>query len=411
MLFVLKRAAYHNMVTINLWLLIPTLICILYMYIQTVGSALSPNINVTNSFVEPTAEKSIASISANPELTRVALMRYSTYVLVFWLAFLFNSKIQDAIKQLRLFVYFGFLFSFYGVVNYFSGNQYILWIPKWVYTQNLTSVFVNHNTYATFCGFLVVCSIMCLLHSLGQLKSISLKEVALIPKNRATQIYLLLLSLFTNLTALLLTHSRGGLLALIMGIITIGIFTFKNKNKNRRLLLALSALVLTLLIITVLISGSVTLERLYGTSSDKSLRDEVYISTIHGILDAPFLGWGYGTFEETFRAFYKEEFSYFNWDKAHNIYLEVIFEIGIIFGILFFLPFLTLGVIFWESVKLRRSRRIFSILGLSILVLSATHAFVDFSHQIPAIAIGFSWIMGVCYSQCSSPQKVAYRHD
>jgi len=59
---------------------------------------------------------------------------------------------------------------------------------------------------------------------------------------------------------------------------------------------------------------------------------------------------------------------------------------------------------FTRAVVNKRRKYMLPALGISILGLSAVHALVDFSHQIPAIAIFFSWIMGVTLTH-SNPKK------
>lgn len=69
------------------------------------------------------------------------------------------------------------------------------------------------------------------------------------------------------------------------------------------------------------------LKRIDRMSVDGNARLEVYGLAVEAIGDNPLLGFGYGTFADSFRL-YRNDNLYANFDKAHNTYLENIFELG-----------------------------------------------------------------------------------
>jgi len=87
------------------------------------------------------------------------------------------------------------------------------------------------------------------------------------------------------------------------------------------------------------------------------------------------------------------------WDKAHNSYLELAFEIGIpatiaIVGIFFWL----VGVFIFGLVR-RRRRRVFAAMGLSITALVGVHALFDFSLQIPGFTVCYVMLASIAWAQ------------
>ena len=59
----------------------------------------------------------------------------------------------------------------------------------------------------------------------------------------------------------------------------------------------------------------------------------VYMIIAHSLLDAPFLGFGYGTFADVFPMYRDQSISPLGvWDMAHNTYLEVLQGLGLLFG-------------------------------------------------------------------------------
>jgi len=344
------------------------------------------------------------SITIHPYLTFDALTKYLSYIIVFWCAMVTSRSRQTAWRMIELVAYAGLLYATYGIIEYFTGNSKILWHEKWAYHNSLTSVFVNRNTYATFTGMVALCATSVLWRLSYRLDGRPLRSVLFSERRLFWRLYLMSLCLISNLAALFLTHSRGGFLATAFGFtVFIGIVLAKQKRISLSFLLGLIAVII-ILSFSIIFSGEVTFARLASTSFETSIRDDVYGSILEGVWASPILGWGFGTFEESFQAFVSEKLGVYNWDKAHNTYLEVIFELGIIFGCFFFMPFILICQQFTRAVVNKRRKYMLPALGISILGLSAVHALVDFSHQIPAIAIFFSWIMGVTLTH-SNPKK------
>jgi O-antigen ligase len=101
-------------------------------------------------------------------------------------------------------------------------------------------------------------------------------------------------------------------------------------------------------------------------------------------------GSGFGSFRDVFRH-YMPRGDVAIWQQAHNDYLEVLLEGGLVAGVLL----LWLVALFWLRVlrtPALRSRKgldleyVGMLLGLLTLSL---HAFIDFNHQIPADALLF----------------------
>lgn len=339
------------------------------------------------------------SISVNPNDTQTALMRLMAYGGIFWLAFSLSGNGTSTWKQIRLFTYASLIYAAYGIIVYFSGNETILWYQKWAYFDALTSTFVNRNSYATFAGLGVLSALACLIRELSNLRISSFKDLTGTPTQQLRRLYYIILALLLTSTALLLTHSRGGVLACSSGIIVFLFGMAAIKRGTKLMLTAVAITCFSILSFTLVLSGSHIFDRLLATSFDNALRDEVYLLVLRGIDASPILGWGYGTFEEAFRLFYSHEIGIWNWDKAHNSYIELIFELGWPFSLLFFLIFLVFIVQLLRGVYVRKRNRDLPLLGLGILTLSAVHAFVDFSHQIPAVAAIFAWLLGLTLAQ------------
>ena len=147
-----------------------------------------------------------------------------------------------------------------------------------------------------------------------------------------------------------------------------------------------------------------TAKRLMATDVEHEQRLKVYELTLDAIEAAPLMGTGYGSFREAFAFSRTQDIRAFYF-KAHNTYLENALELGIPAALA--LVGVIAGLVLMNLRGLRRRRRdaIYPCLGASATVLVAAHSIPDFSLQIPAVAITYSFIMGICCAQSWSSRR------
>ena len=146
-----------------------------------------------------------------------------------------------------------------------------------------------------------------------------------------------------------------------------------------------------------------------SVSSDAEGRINVYELTSNAVKDSPWTGFGYGAFQEGFRLYRSEETTGI-FDKTHNTYLENSFELGIPAVVSLLLALIGMAFITARGVFKRRRDWLYPATGIAAITLVAIHSFVDFSLQIPAVAIVFSAIMGAALAQATSPNAVNVLH-
>jgi len=113
------------------------------------------------------------------------------------------------------------------------------------------------------------------------------------------------------------------------------------------------------------------------------------------------LGYGYGTFSDSFRLYDLNE-EPFHYDRAHNTWLENTFELGIPAALALYLSLTGLAWICLRGVNHRHRDWVYPATGVAASVLVGLHATVDFSLQLPAIAILYAAIMGIAFAQSYS---------
>ena len=134
-----------------------------------------------------------------------------------------------------------------------------------------------------------------------------------LPEDREDQIERFILQVWNPLTAILLmttalilTHSRGGFISTLAGGLVL-LFFFKKRQgaQSVKSRVAFGGAVLVAIIAFVLTS-EVLLKRIDQLTVDSQSRLTVYGITVEAIGDNPLLGFGYGTFTDSFRL-YRDE--------------------------------------------------------------------------------------------------------
>ena len=346
----------------------------------------------------------LAPISLSPGDTRGALLRLLAYGAIFWLVLQGARDGRRADRAVGAIAIASGLYSAYGVAVVLSGNEAILWFDKWAYLDTVTSTFVNRNSFATYCGLGILCALAYLFRALNRIAidQSSLKRfVGDLLGGMTPWIMGAMAAVPLNLAGLFLTQSRAGILssALALVVFLVGL-SFKLRAR-RLAALVFSGLTLLAALYYFAVSGAGFIERLetlIGSDLAGNARLIVYRATIGGILESPWLGVGYGTFEDFFRTLRSPEMPG-RFIKAHNTYLENALELGIPAATSLVLAIALLARRALSGIRRQRSAFVYGWMGFCATVLVGCHALVDFSLQIPAVAVTFATILAVGCSQ------------
>jgi O-antigen ligase len=204
--------------------------------------------------------------------------------------------------------------------------------------------------------------------------------------------------------AVILTASRGGIIATGLGVIVWGALTFGRTQRasiERRMIMILGTAVVAGVFATF---GDTFFGKLAEAGLGDPSRIEVYIITFRSILDAPLLGYGYGTFADIFPMFRDRAIDVFGvWQQAHNTYLEVFQGLGLIFGSVLVA---SVVLLVWKCFKGAMVRQQITVpcIATGVAFLVGIHAMVDFSLQMQAVALTFMAILGAGVAQSTSSQ-------
>ncbi len=162
------------------------------------------------------------SVSLNPFATRTALVRLLAYAGVFWLSLQYCRSPRRAWQAIYALAIAGLVYSVYGLIVEFSGTKMILWYDKNSYRDDLTSTFVNRNSYATYAGLTLICASGLLVKIMSENFGAYAgwrEGLRRLLDHVAARASILVVAWITILTALLLTHSRGGFVSAFLGLL------------------------------------------------------------------------------------------------------------------------------------------------------------------------------------------------
>ncbi len=349
------------------------------------------------------------TISLDPRATLDALMRLLAYAGVFWLAVQLGRDSRRARAAVWTVALAGLAYALYGLVIELGHFDRILWYRRWAYPGSLTSTFVNRNSFATYAGLALVVVVGLALEQLRRAPPIATRAgLRWAVQGLGGRFGFLLGMALAIGTALLLTDSRGGMVAAFVGLAALALaFALRRGARPGAALATLGAVALFAVGLLALSSGG-ALDRLGQTVLAESERPAVYVLVLKGIAQRPLLGVGYGAFEAAFPLIRDETIrGDLVYDKAHNSYLEFAFEAGLP---AFLAMMAVLGALVWRVARGARNRRrdrVFPCIGIGASALVASHALVDFSIQIPAVAMTFALLLGVAVAQSWSSREDA----
>ncbi|MBF0394859.1 MAG: O-antigen ligase family protein [Alphaproteobacteria bacterium] len=200
-------------------------------------------------------------------------------------------------------------------------------------------------------------------------------------------------------SAILLTRSRGGMIAAVVGVAALLALSFRGRRLGglRRALIA-SPVLLALVAMGVTTGGHTwtrLTDELRIEGNDRLLASGL---ALDGIAERPWTGIGWGGYEADFRIRRTADFQ-IGRDQLENDYLQQALELGPIPALAFLAAPALLGWICLRGVGLRRRDQTLPALGVATTALVATHALVDFSLRIPAPMLLYAALMGMAVAQ------------
>ncbi len=329
-----------------------------------------------------------------------SIMRLITYGFVFFLALQWGRDRIYAARILWAVALAGTGYALYGLVIHLSGWGTVLWVDKTSYVLDLTGIFINRNSFATYLGLCLMCAAG--LYLAEFIRAVSsgrtgMDRLQYLVQQAFVRGAPILSCLLIIITGLFLTHSRAGVTASLVALFVLVILLGLQHKASGWLFRVVIPSLLILSFVVFFSSGEGWLNRMTATDMEREGRIQVYEQTWQAVKQSPRLGYGIGSYEQTFLMFADTQTS--NYIMAHNDWLEMIFELGIPVAVLWFAVLISLGLRCLAGFFCRRRDGIYPTVAFCACLLVGMHALVDFSLQIPAVAITFAAILGVGVAQ------------
>ena len=345
------------------------------------------------------------AISVEPSLTRFSLLSLIPPFLLF-IAILHSFQGDEEFWRLiKVLGIIALVFVFYGIAQAQLFPHYVfireLEAPKRLFTSTL----INRNHAATMAGLASLVLLAIIIRKARGIPFVKFPKVVFfpsrLPSKRRWPLVIWSVGLFFSLIALFMSQSRGGLGATVVawGILMPPLlaralaqpssghtgFSTSRYFRLRRILLGLLLLIVAIGFTSIYAEG--TLFRLADTNTEVG-RFCNFPAMWRVFLDNWMLGAGFGTFEVIFPVYREAACGTTGiWTQAHNFWLEGLMGFGILFVPVALFCIWSLVDCFVTGIRTRRSQRFVSWVGLAFVVLIALHSFVEFSLQLPGVAL------------------------
>ena len=347
-----------------------------------------------------------ATLSLYPHDTLLGFFKLAAYLAAFVLAaYAFEPRESKNILAPGLIV-LGSLEAAYGIVQYLTGYQKIFAYTKQFYTEDATGTYINHNHYAGFLELVLPFAAMMVFYSLqprpvrgaperGRARADG-NSLSLDPRILFYAFIVVLL-----LIAIVFSRSRMGIFSVLVSLILMALLG--QLGEGRR-----AWMVITLLVIAGAMTYAIWIgidpvmkrfEALTPSGLENPYARVAIWKQASGILrDYPALGSGLGTFQVAFRRYQTSSLDV-HIDHAHNDYLEVATDTGMVGALLLFIPILGLLVkMILAYIGARSAYRrsvLLACIGSTAALL--VHSIMDFNLQVPANALLFAVVLGLGY--------------
>jgi O-antigen ligase len=354
------------------------------------------------------------TISINPWKTQSEILKLCTAAAAFWLSFCLAREERRAFLLLDAVVVLGVLYALYGfVLSLLNVSQGSLIYEVTVHASETSGPFMLHNSFATYTGLALMAGLARLLHLGGEsiasglgTRRLLLRSVDFL-SHRGLPLFLAVLVLFGAVVA---SRSRAGVLATILGCVSILMLALLAGRGRARLWVGLGMIAaLGSLFAAILVSAD-ALGSGYAQLLNEGITDDVrlalWAAAQRMIADAPLLGLGLGTFSDAY-PLYASKTLPFVMDKAHCDYLELIAGLGIPAAAAWLVALGWLWFLCLRGALTRRRNRLFALAAAGACGVVAIHSAVDFSLQIPAVMLSFATLLGIGVAQSARSRKEA----
>jgi O-antigen ligase len=354
-------------------------------------------IDLFPSSFEPESSRSPLSfpLSFVPFATQIEFFKWFALIALFFFLLKWKGFEKGRLTLIAVILFLGILESLYGMIEFFSGHEHILYVEASSLISSVTGTFINRNYFA---GYLLMVIPLAIGHifyresfnedsSVGWYRRLSSLD---------GKTYFLVFGVIVMILGLLFSASRMGILSLLLSFTIVALF-FRNLERGERFSKTPLFILGLAVLWGALIGLDAVISRFFAVSEGFKNRWEIWANTLQIIKDFPLLGSGLGTFTQVFpayRSFHIEGLV----THAENDFLQLASEAGFVGMGLLTVAFLFLFYKAFSGIhKLSPEdpRRYIGIGGLVGILALLMHSMVERNIQVPANAFLFTFTLAL----------------
>ena len=330
----------------------------------------------------------VNTLSLDPYSTRLVLVQLATLLIYFAATLVFVDTPHRLHVLVRTIMIFGFCLAIFGLTQSFTSPTKVYWVRE-LPQSTAFGPFINRHHFAGYME-LTIALPLGLLFAGGVEKDKRL-------------LYVFIVGMMG--IALVMTASRGGIISLVAEIMFLVVVTaiWRSQSERRRTQSSrfrqvgkrvgmATALLFGLFIGVIALGGGFSIDRFIDSvnyNDPTTGRAHFWSVTLDIIKAHPYVGTGLGAFGVVYTK-YDTRNGFFRLEQAHNDYLQVLSDGGIIGGVVA-LSFVLL--LFYLALKRARShddfRRGVALAALSGCFAVLVHSFFDFTLHTTSNALLF----------------------
>lgn len=353
------------------------------------------------------------SISVQPDVALAGALRFVGFLLLLALVLEVATR-RERVQRMGMILLAGVVLqAIWALVALRWLGDFSLWGPKTAYQGVATGTFVNRNSLAAFLALGLVLGVGLLIGQGSRDRARLPKPPNVLARMGFGEVFILL-GLVTLLLALIATQSRLGLAAAIAGVgVTLVLARMQSRATAARLMVeALLSLVAMGVALLLYLRGEGVMVRLLAAQGDGQNRMALYRQTLEMVSIRPVTGFGFDAFGAAFEAFRTPPLlSPGNFDLAHNSYLMLWSELGVIVGSIPMVLLAAAAGILWRKLKEPHGFPGMTMAAQGALTVGAVHSAGDFSLEVPAVTYLFVTILGLGLGRSVSRSKLAQVPD
>jgi O-antigen ligase len=345
-------------------------------------------------------------VSVNPYDTRSDLLKMLTFAGIFWLAVVYGRARERVRAALWVLGIAGAFYALYGIVAELTEAGAVLWfhdMPN--HRQGVTSTLVNRNMYVVYAafGFLsVTCLFLDLWLSFSRTTNSRPIRWTLFVHETQSKTFLLLILAVVALVALVMTGSRGGVLASAVASAVLTLCLVRRQQGAPSVWRPLFQFSMGFLVfwagLFVLAGAHLGSRVAESASGAGDGRIAGYRMIISAIREAPLTGFGGASSRDVFYL-HNDGVFWNTFNYAHNLYLGAAVEMGIPAAAAMMAAAALVALSCLKGIWRRRRDQAFPALGVAVTALIAVHGLVDSPLYLPANAATYSFLLGLAFAQ------------